>query len=72
MALRLTEALGRRIRCGKTMLSKPTVRLSLQDLTLIQEDGLFVIPVDHESDCLDLYCLVTGEKGTPQDKPQRR
>jgi len=43
----------------------------LKDLTQIQEDGLFVIPVDHESDCHDLYCLVTGAKGTPQDKSQR-
>jgi hypothetical protein len=71
MALRLTEALGRRIRGGHTLFSKPTVRLSLKDLTQIQEDGLFVIPVDHESDCHDLYCLVTGAKGTPQDKSQR-
>ena len=30
-----------------------------------------VIPVDHVTDCMDLYELVTGKKGLSADKQQR-
>jgi hypothetical protein len=60
LALRLTEALGGR--------ERPT---SLAQLTDAAENGKWVLPVDHCTDCFDVYDLITGTKGTPQDKSQR-
>ena len=37
----------------------------------IQDNGLWLIPVDHVTDCFDFYELCTGAKGVPADKSQR-
>ena len=37
----------------------------------IQESGGWVIPIDHYTDCRDLFELLVGEKGVPQDRYQR-
>jgi hypothetical protein len=45
--------------------------LPFTKLIVIQETGSWPIPVDMATDCSDLFELVTGEKGIPQDKGQR-
>ena len=65
VAVRLTEILGHGT---LTPWMKPT------PLTLfieIQEQGLYVVPIDHMTDCHDLFQLAIGEKGVPQDRYQR-
>ena len=47
--------------------SKP----SLQQLAALQERGNDDLPIDHYTDCRDLFELVTGGKSLPQDKAQR-
>ena len=42
-----------------------------RDLIEVQERNLLPIPIDHYTDCNDLFELITGEKGVPQDKTQR-
>ena len=37
----------------------------------IQEHNLAIIPVDHVTDCMDLFELCTGQKGLSNDKNQR-
>ena len=57
VAVRLTEILGHGT---LTPWMKPT------PLTLfieIQEQGLYVVPIDHMTDCHDLFQLAIGEKG---------
>lgn len=63
--LRFSEVL----QCGMCLPFRP--RISLQDLIHVQEENLLVFPIDHFTDCGDLFDLVTGTKGTPQDKQQR-
>ena len=48
-------------------LVSPTLAL----LIGVQEKNLLPVPVDHYTDCNDLFELMTGEKGVPQDKTQR-
>ena len=48
-----------------------TKAASLSMLIRIQEEGGFAIPIDHYTDCRDLFQLVVGEKGVPQDRYQR-
>ena len=65
VAIRLTEVLGVGI---QTPLRTPA---TLSMLIKIQEEGGWVIPIDHYTDCRDLFQLVVGEKGVPQDRYQR-
>eukprot|EP00435_Cladocopium_sp_Y103_P048511 s541_g14.t1 len=46
-------------------------RPTLQELAALQEHGNEELPIDHYTDCRDLFELVTGEKTLPQDKAQR-
>jgi hypothetical protein len=46
-------------------------RPTLQELAALQEHGNDALPIDHYTDCRDLFELVTGEKTLPQDKAQR-
>ena len=60
LALRITE------------LTNPSPRsFSLKNMIAIEERGVFDLPMDLVTDCLDLYGLVTGTKGVPQDRTQR-
>ena len=43
----------------------------LQTLIQIQEKGNWLFPIDHYTDCRDLFQLVVGEKCVPQDRYQR-
>ena len=63
--LRLTETLGNGI------LTKLHMPWNLNDLIQVQEQVLYILPVDHVTDCRDLFQLVVGEKGIPQDRYQR-
>jgi hypothetical protein len=65
VCIRLTELLGHGIQVPLNSASPLTV------LTKIQEVGGWVIPLDHCTDCRDLFQLVIGEKGVPQDRYQR-
>ena len=65
LAVRLTEILGHGT-LTPWMKSTP-----LSTLIQIQEDALWVIPIDHCTDCNDLFQLVVGDKGVPQDRYQR-
>ena len=58
LVMRITEVL-----CGKA--------LSLQEAIRIQEDGLYSIPIDHMTDCGDLFDLVNGQKPLAQDRLHR-
>ena len=49
----------------------PDGKPSLQQLAALQEGGHADLPIDHYTDCRDLYELVTGAKSLPQDKAQR-
>ena len=44
---------------------------TLQSLMALQDSGRYLLPCDHISDCLDLFMLVTGQKGISSDKNQR-
>ena len=44
---------------------------SLQELIELESFGRFELPVISCTDCHDLVDLLTGQKGTPQDKSQR-
>ena len=37
----------------------------------MNEKGQYIVPVDHLTDCMYMFQLVTGLKGVPQDKQQR-
>ncbi len=60
VAIRLTEMLDFSV----GMLPKER---RIQELMSRQHDGRFVVPVDHCTDCGDLFELVAGKKGVPQD-----
>ena len=51
------------------ILGKATI--SARDLMVIQLNGLTQIPVDHVTDCMDLFELVCGVRGLSADKNQR-
>jgi hypothetical protein len=45
--------------------------LTVDDMIRIEERGLFDLSHDMVTDCNDLYELLTGHKGIPQDRSQR-
>ena len=45
----------------------PTIKL----MQRLQDDNISIIPVDHITDCHDMFDLVCGAKGIPADKNQR-
>jgi hypothetical protein len=63
IANRMTEPFARHI-LGKT-------RIGPHDLMFIQNTGRTILPVDHVTDCMDVYELCTGTKGLSSDKTQR-
>ena len=62
IALRFTELF-----CLSTFNVQPTNKL----LLWIQENNLYILPCDMTTDCMDLFELVCGIKGVPNDKSQR-
>jgi len=65
IAIRLTEVFG--IGIQLPLQHKPTVA----QLIAIQERAEWCIPIDHYTDCRDLFELTVGERGVPQDRYQR-
>ena len=65
VALRLTEVLS----CGIQLPLKTAA--TLPQLIELQESAGWCIPIDHYTDCRDLFQLMVGEKGVPQDRYQR-
>jgi hypothetical protein len=65
VGLRLTEIFGHGIQ------TPFKVRVPLRILITIQEDAAFALPIDHFTDCRDVFELVVGQKGVPQDRYQR-
>ena len=47
------------------------VRKPLSTLMDINDRAAFTVPIDHCTDCFDLFQLVCGLKGVPTDKTQR-
>ena len=44
---------------------------TLSNLLTAREKALYIVPIDHYTDCHDMYDLICGGKGIPQDKGQR-
>ena len=44
---------------------------SLPQLIELQEDAAWKLPIDQYTDCRDLFMLMVGLKGVPQDRYQR-
>ena len=65
VAMRVTEIVGHGI---QTPFKQQTL---LKLLIEIQEKAAWAIPVDRCTDCKDVFELVTGFKGVPQDRYQR-
>jgi len=65
VAMRLTEVLGHGI---QTPFKSQT---DLRILIELQENAAWAIPIDQCTDCKDVFELVTGLKGVPQDRYQR-
>ena len=65
VALRLTEVMGHGM-CTPYGIATP-----LKSLIDVQENCTWIIPVDHVTDCRDVFELVVGAKGVPQDRYQR-
>jgi hypothetical protein len=65
VGLRLSEIFGH----GTQTPFKVTTPLRV--LIEIQENAAFALPIDHFTDCRDVFELVTGQKGVPQDRYQR-
>ena len=42
-----------------------------KELLEVQESGVYCLPIDDHTDCGDLWELMTGLKGIPQDRHQR-
>ena len=40
-------------------------------MMLVNQNGSYELPIDHLTDCKDVFELVTGLKGVPPDKQQR-
>ena len=57
------------LRLAELML--PDRKPTLQQLAALQERGFDELPIDHHTDCRDLFELVSGTKTLPQDKAQR-
>ena len=62
IALRFTEILG-----GDTINNKKP----LDALMKINDQALYILPIDHYTDCEDFWELSVGQKGVPSDKSQR-
>ena len=60
VAVRLSELLGHGL--THPFGTCPT----LSSLRAMQEDGAWIIPIDHVTDCKDVFELVTGPKGILQ------
>lgn len=54
-----------------TELWLPEQKPTLQQLTIHQENGSMLFPVDTATDCRDFFELSTGSKAIPQDRMQR-
>jgi hypothetical protein len=54
---------------GKSILNKES--LNPRDLMLMQSLNMSICPIDHVTDCMDLFELVCGSKGLASDKSQR-
>ena len=54
---------------GEEILGRPLQ--GARDLLFIQDKGLTILPVDHCTDCMDLFELCIGSRGLPTDKNQR-
>ena len=50
---------------------KGTTSQKLMVLIDMSLSGQYVLPIDHLTDCKDMFELITGLKGVPQDKQQR-
>ena len=46
-------------------------RYTPTDLLTLQHSNMSVVPIDHVTDCMDLFELVCGSKGLASDKSQR-
>ena len=60
----MTELIGSSALLGDTL---PTTK----DLLRLQAQHLSEVPVDHVTDCMDLFELITGQRGLSSDKGQR-
>lgn len=65
VAMRYTNILGAGY--NLPLYRTPTVRGLLD----VQECGAYALPIDDYGDCRDLFELMTGAKGVPQDRHQR-
>lgn len=65
IAMRYSEVLGAGF--NLPLYRSPTIKESIH----IQETGAFCFPIDDYGDCKDLWELMTGMKGVPQDRHQR-
>jgi hypothetical protein len=65
VTMRLTEVfcIGR--------LTDPGIAPTLSQLIHMQELGAWEVPIDHYTDCRDVFLLIVGNKGVPQDRYQR-
>ena len=54
---------------AQTLLNKQ--RYTPTDLLSLQERGMSILPVDHVTDCMDLFELMCNSKGLSSDKSQR-
>ena len=64
VAGRYTELIGSPSLLGAGL---PTVR----DLLQLQAQNLAELPVDHVTDCMDVFELITGQRGISSDRAQR-
>ncbi len=64
IATRLTELYSQQ-------LIPEVVSLRAHHLLQMQEHNMSIVPVDHVTDCMDLFELVTNVKGLSNDKAQR-
>ena len=46
-------------------------RITAREGTRIQHENLNIVPVDHVTDCMDLFELCCGQRGLSNDKNQR-
>ena len=65
VAMRITEVIGHGIQTP--FQQQAPLKLFIE----IQENAAWAIPVDHCTDCKDVFEFVTGFKGVPQDRYQR-
>ena len=65
VGVRMTEILGH------GMQTPFKVQTPLKLLIEIQESAAWALPIDQCTDCKDVFELITGQKGVPQDRYQR-